>query len=166
MRVRLAGRFDIYFNPEVSGGAIVIQDTFVDTRFATALRLRLGKAKTPFGLEVLHSASGLLFLERALPSVLAPNRDIGIQVLGDLAGGAVSYSAALLNGTADGGSVDTDINDGKDVAGRLLVKPFAGLAGSPLTGLSLAVAGTTGRQAGSGALSSLRTPTGRQVFFT
>jgi phosphate-selective porin OprO/OprP len=79
-RVRLHDRFDLYFNPELAGGTLVVQDAYVDTRFSDAFRLRLGKSKTPFGLERLQSSSGLLFFERGLPTSLVPNRDVGIQV--------------------------------------------------------------------------------------
>ena len=96
----------------------------MDTIFAPAFRIRAGKGKTPFGLERLHSASNLLFFNRALPTALVPNRDIGIQVLGDISGGVVSYLAGVMNGVPDGGSADLDTNDGKDVSGRFIVRPF------------------------------------------
>jgi phosphate-selective porin OprO/OprP len=157
-RVRLHDRFDLYFNPDLAGGTLVVQDAYVDTRFSDAFRLRLGKTKTPFGLERLQSSSNMLFFERGLPTSLVPNRDVGIQVLGDLAGGRVSYSAGFLNGVADGGSADVDTNDSKELAGRLVIKPVAGL--------SLAVAGSTGHQAGAAALPSFRTSSVQQTYFS
>ena len=33
----------------------------------------------------------IVFFERALPTSLVPNRDVGVQVLGDISGGLVSY---------------------------------------------------------------------------
>ena len=90
-----------------------------DTVFAPAFRVRAGKGRTPFGFERLHSASNMLFIERAFPTALVPNRDIGVQVLGDVSDGLVSYLAGVMNGVADGGSADVDNNDGKDVSGQV-----------------------------------------------
>jgi phosphate-selective porin OprO and OprP len=166
LRGRFARRFEFYFNPDFAGGTLVVQDAYVDTVFAPAFRIRAGKGKTPFGLERLHSASNLLFVDRALPNALVPNRDVGIQVLGDIAGGVVSYLGGVMNGVADGGSADTDTGDSKDVSGRLIVRPFTKLAASPVRGLGVAIAGSTGRQAGAGALPTLKTSLGQQQFFS
>jgi phosphate-selective porin OprO/OprP len=166
LRGRFARRFEFYLNPDFAGGVLVVQDAYVDTVFSPAFRLRAGKGKTPFGFERLHSASNLLFLERALPTALVPNRDFGIQALGDLAGGTFSYLAGVMNGVADGGSGDTDTNDGKDLSGRFIVKPFNKRKDSALGGLGLALSGSTGKQEGAGALPTLRTQTLQQPYFS
>lgn len=164
---RFARRFEFFLNPDVAGGTLVLQDAYVDVVFAPAFRVRAGKAKTPFGLERQHSASNLLFFERAFPTTLAPNRDIGIQVLGDLAGGAVSYLAGVMNGVADGGSADVDTTDSKDVSARLIVRPFNHLpATSPARGLGVAIAGSRGKQSGSTTLPAFQTQSLRQSFFS
>ena len=166
IRGRFAQRFEFYVNPDFAGGTLVVQDAYVDTVFSPAFRIRAGKAKTPFGLERLHSASNLLFFERALPTALVPNRDVGIQVLGDVSGGLVSYLAGVVNGVTDGSSGDVDASDSKDVAGRILIRPFTKNAESPLRGLSLGLAGTRGRQTGAAALPSYRTVSLQQPFFS
>ena len=76
--------FDFYVNPDFAGGAVNVRDAYVDTRFSSAFRVRLGKGKVPFGIERLHGAAALLFVERALPTTVAPDRDMQVQVLGDL----------------------------------------------------------------------------------
>jgi phosphate-selective porin OprO/OprP len=167
LRGRVARRFEFYVNPELSGGTLVVQDAYVDTVFAPAFRLRAGKAKTPFGFERLHSASNMLFLERALPTALAPNRDIGVQAIGDLYGGLVSYLAGVTNGVADGGSADAETNDSKDLAARLILRPFARQpAGRAARGLGLALAGSRGRAAGAAGLPAFRTQTLQQPYFS
>jgi len=145
---RFARRFEFYLNPDFANSTLVVQDMYVDTVFAPAFRLRAGKGKTPFGMERLHSASNLLFMERALPTTVAPNRDIGIQALGDLHGGMFSYLAGVMNGVADGGSSDQDTADGKDASGRFIVRPFDRKATHPLRGLYVAVSGSVGSQTG------------------
>jgi phosphate-selective porin OprO/OprP len=166
LRGRFSRRFEFYFVPDFAGSVLVVQDAYVDTVFAPQFRIRAGKGKTPFGMERLHSASNLLFINRAAPTGVAPNRDIGLQVLGDISGGVVSYLAGVMNGVPDGGSVDTDTNDGKDVSGRFIVRPFTKSKGSPLQGLGLAISGSYGQQAGAAALPFFRTSLLLNAFFT
>jgi phosphate-selective porin OprO/OprP len=167
LRGRLARHFEFYLNPDVAGGTVVVQDAYIDTVFAPAFRVRVGKAKTPFGLERLHSAAHLLFFERALPTALAPNRDVGVQVLGEIAGGLLGYGAGVANGVPDGGSADVAVTDGKDFSGRVVVRPFQRLAASnPVRGLGFAVAGSTGEAFGAAALPSFRSQSLQQPFFS
>lgn len=165
LRGRFSRHFEFYLNPDFAGGVLVLQNAYVDTVFSRAFRIRAGKDKTPFGLERLHSASNLLFFDRALPTALVPNRDLGIQVLGDISGGVVSYLAGVMNGVPDGGSGDFDTSDSKDVSARFIVRPFNRVARSPLRGLGLAISGSNGRQTGALALPSFRTPSLLQPFF-
>lgn len=166
LRGRLARNFEFYLNPDFAGGTLVLQDAYVDTLFAPWFRIRAGKAKTPFGLERLQSVSNILFFERALPTSLVPNRDVGVQVLGDVAGGLVSYAAGVMNGVTDGASADLDANDGKDLAGRIVIRPFTRRHAAPLRPLTLGFAGTWGHQEGAGALPSYRTALLLQSFFS
>ena len=126
--------------------------------------MRVGKGKVPFALERLQTASGLLFVERALTASLAPNRDVGVQVLGDVHGGVISYAGAVMNGVADGSSGDADSNDGKDVIGRIVVRPFGAPSAAPLSGLLVGIAGTTGTQ--QGPLATIRTSSQLQSIVT
>jgi len=169
LRGRIAQRFEFFLNPDFAGGTLVLQDAYVDTRFSPAFIVRIGKGKTPFGLERLTSAGTLVFLERALPTALVPNRDVGVQVFGEIPGGIVSYAAAVLNGVTDGASGDVDTNDGKDLVGRIVIRPFGSTSTaadkpSPASGLTIAVAGTTGNQTGT--LATIRTPTLLQTFLS
>lgn len=111
------------------------------------LRVRIGKFKPPIGLEHLQSDPTLPFIERAYPSVVLPNRDVGFQVSGDLGEGVVSYAAGLFDGSPDAGSVDLDANDSKDLVGRLVLSPFKKTK-SVLKNLGLGIGGSTGKQTG------------------
>lgn len=159
--------FDFRIMPDFGGGQTVLQDAYLDGRFKPGFRVRAGKFKAPVGLERLQSGTDLLFVERALPTNLVPNRDLGVQVFGEFAGGAVAYQAGLFNGVPDGGSGDLDSNDGKDLAARLFFQPF--LAGSSVAkGLGFGIAGSTGDQEGTVAapgLPTLRTQA-QQTFFS
>jgi phosphate-selective porin OprO and OprP len=167
MRMLLQGRvaryFDYFLNVDFAGGVVNVRDAQVDTHFSDAFRLRAGKFKTPFSYDRLILVVNILFVERGFTSTVAPDRDTGLQVLGDVAGNVISYAAALTNGVVDGGNSDNDTNDAKDITGRLVVSPFARQSTHPLNRLGLAMAANTGKQAG--ALPSFVT-SGRQIFFT
>jgi phosphate-selective porin OprO/OprP len=78
----------------------------------------------------------------------------------------LSYLAGLGNGVPDGGSADLDTSDSKDLAGRVVVRPFTRQAASPWRGLSLGLAGSRGRQTGAAALTAFRTALLQQPFFS
>ena len=125
---------------ELAGGITYTQETF----------LQAGKFKEPVSLERLQSATDISFVERALPTGLAPNRDAGIQLAGQLAGGKLDYAAGLFNGVPDGGSGDSDTNDDKDVVARILASPWKGTP-SELSGFSFGIAASRGNQQGTAA---------------
>jgi phosphate-selective porin OprO/OprP len=162
-QARVARHFDFYLAPDFAGGAVNLRNAYVETRFSPAFRLRFGKDKAPVGLERLQSAASLLFVERGLPTSLLPDRDIGIQVLGEVAGGTVAYAGGVFNGVVDGASADADTNDGKDLAARVIVRPLARSPQHPLAGLGVGIGGTRGTQPA--VLPSFRT-SAQQTFFT
>ncbi len=141
-----AGIYDFKFMPDFGQGRTVIQDAYVTARFNPAGQLTLGKFKSPVGLERLQSANDMKWVQRGYPTSLAPNRDIGVQLGGDLGGGRFSYQAAFLNGSNDGSSsetfADTDINDDKEYALRLFAHPFAESDSFAIRGLGFGIAGT------------------------
>lgn len=122
---RLLQHFEFLITPDFGAGNVVLQDAYFDTVFSRSVRVRVGKFKTPFGFERLLFANSIVFVERALPTELAPNRDVGVQVLGDVAGNAISYQASLTNGVPDFASADFDTNDNKEVTARVMARPFA-----------------------------------------
>ncbi len=143
----LGRHFEFQIMPDFGGGVTVLQDAWLDANYSAHARVRVGKFKSPVGLERLQSATAITFVERAYPTALVPNRDVGVMLHGDLAGGALSYAAGIFDGAPDGGSVDLDVNDGKDVAARLFISPFKRGRGA-LKELGIGIAGTTGRQLG------------------
>lgn len=160
--------FGFYINPDFGGGKTELQDAYLDFRYKSAASLRAGKFKAPVGLERLQSGTDLLFVERALPTNLVPNRDLGIQLHGNLFDGALSYAVGIFNGVPDGASGDSDNHDDKDGAARIFAHPFKNTGIEPLKGLGLGIAGSYGTQRGSVGspnLPSFKTP-GQQTFFS
>jgi phosphate-selective porin OprO/OprP len=140
----VARYFDFYIVPDFGSGTALVQDAYLDVHFTNKLRVRAGKMKSPFGIERLQSAQALLFVERSLANNIVPNRDVGVQVHGELAQGAFGYQLALLNGVTDAGNIDGDTNDAKDLAGRVFLQPWRTRGSSPLRSLGFGIAGTTG----------------------
>ena len=64
MAARVARFFDMRLVPDFGGGTVVLQDAYVDARFSDALRIRVGKDKTPLGYELLIGDPFVLFTER------------------------------------------------------------------------------------------------------
>jgi phosphate-selective porin OprO and OprP len=159
--------FDFRIMPDFGQGQTVLYDAYMEARFNPAFRVRAGKFKPPVGLERLQSATDILFVERALPTDLVPNRDLGVQVGGDLAGGAVNYALGVFNGVPDLGNGDADSNNDKDVAARVFFQPFVAGNG-PLKNLGFGVGASQGNQTGTLTATGLpgyRTP-GQQTFFS
>ncbi|MGH8532980.1 MAG: OprO/OprP family phosphate-selective porin [Gammaproteobacteria bacterium] len=136
--------FDFRFMPDFGYGRTVIQDAYADARLLPWFQLKGGKFKTPFGIERLQSASAIRFVERALPNNLVPNRDIGVELHGELGQGIFGYSLACLNGVNDGRSSedfgDVDNNIDKDLAARIFAHPFLQSDFVHLQGLGLGFA--------------------------
>jgi phosphate-selective porin OprO/OprP len=114
--------------PEFAGSSASIVDAYIDLKFNPAATLRAGKVKGPVGLERLQSGSAIAFVERGLPTELAPNREIGVQLQGALVGKTLQYVVGVYNGTRDGeDSGATDNNGRKEVAARLFFEPTPGI---------------------------------------
>jgi phosphate-selective porin OprO/OprP len=155
--------FEFRLMPDFGNGTTVLFDAYFDTRLSKSFRIRVGKDKTPVGLEQLYSDYAVLFPERSLVTNLVPNRDVGIQAQGDVGGGMLSYVAAVFNGVPDAANGDIDSNSGKDLAGRLTLKPFTRTSIAALKGAGVAVGGTSGQQ--SGTLPSFKSAA-QQTFFS
>jgi phosphate-selective porin OprO/OprP len=153
--------FDWRIMPELAGTPNM-QDAYGNVRLLREVQFRGGKFKSPVGLERLASDGDLPFVERGLPTQLVPDRDVGLQVHGDLFDNTVAYAVGFFNGVADGVNGDLDNNDPKDWVGRVVVRPFQPAFVEPLRGLGLGVAGTHGTRAG--ALPGYRT-SGQATFF-
>jgi len=132
-----------------SANNALVQDAYLTARFWPEFQVFAGKMKEPVGLERLQSGANLLFIERNYPTQLAPNRDVGFGIQGDLFDSRLSYAIGAFNGVADGGSGDFDTSEGdKDVAARLFSHPFKNSTVDPLKRFGLGVAGTYGNQQG------------------
>lgn len=152
--------------PDFGNGTTVLQDAYVELKLDPAANIRAGKYKPPIGLERLQLDSETEFVERGLPTNLAPNRDIGIQLGGSVLADTLSYQVGVFNGNVDNSTVDADTNDQKDYLGRLFAEPFRN-GNSWLSGLGIGIAYGYGVQQGTATASNLATykTVGQQTFF-
>lgn len=158
--------FDFRIMTDFGGGTAVVQDAYVDARFAKRFNLRFGKTKAPVGQERLLSATAMPFIERALPTALVPNRDVGIYAYGDVTSW-LTYQLGVFDGALDGGSVDGDTTDSKDVVARVVLSPFKNTKNEGLQPIGVSFAVTGGRErgtAGAPALAQYRSG-GQLVWF-
>lgn len=169
-------KIDLTLVPEFGGGSnnadgnpsssASILDAYANFRYSPELQLRVGKFKSPVGLEQLQSDSQAFFMERGLPSSLTPSRDVGVMLHGEAFGGAVNYAAGIFNGVADNrNSPNLDIDDEKDVAGRVFFHPFQQVDVEALQGLGLGVGGSYGNHDGTQGINNYGTE-GGQTFFS
>ncbi|HVY81537.1 MAG TPA: porin [Steroidobacteraceae bacterium] len=166
--------YDFRFTPDFGGGKTVVQDAYVTARFKPWAQVTVGKFKVPVGLERIQSANDLRFVERGFPTSLVPNRDIGVQLAGQISGGVVGYNVSYTNGVVDGGSSENNAspdveNDAKgDVSARLFFQPFLNSDRFGLRQLGFGIAGTYVDSTGSSTntlLPSYKTP-GQATFFS
>ena len=78
-----------------------------------------------------------------------------------------SATSWVFNGTVDGGSIDADVDDAKEIAARITASPWIGASSSSLRGAVLGLAVTRGSKRGtadSPYVASYRT-VGQNVFF-
>jgi len=104
-------------------------DGFINWNRYPGANVRAGQFKTPFGFEQLFGDPRLLTIERSLANDrLALNRQIGVQVGGDLLEKRLSYALGAFNGN----SVNNNFNDDDRflTVGRLSGVPWQGKIGS------------------------------------
>ena len=136
--------FDFLFVPDFAGttGPQIV-DAYLNYRYSPALQVQAGKFKSPVGLEQLQVDADTLFNERALPTALTPNRDLGFELHGDLFDGSVSYAAGIFNGVGDArNSNNADFEDDKAFAGRVFFQPFKTLSAPALQGFGFGLGGS------------------------
>ena len=115
---------DYMFRPDFGGGSVVIYDAYMELKYFPFAKLRAGKFKPPISTERLQSDDDTSFIERALPTLLAPSRDIGLQMSGDIVTHHMNYAVGIFNGVPDNGLSDTSYSSHRDIAARLFFNPL------------------------------------------
>jgi phosphate-selective porin OprO/OprP len=155
---------DFFFRPDFGLGSTVIYDAYLELKYVSAAKVRVGKFKPPVGLERLQSDDDTSFVERGLPTLLVPSRDIGYQISGDAVPQLVNYAVGVFNGVPDNGLGDVAVSSHRDYTARLFLTPFSSAAKNPLSGLGFG-SGISGGGVDGIALPAYKT-FGQTTFFT
>lgn len=121
-----------------------VQDAYVGAKGYDWLQLRVGKMKSPIGIERWQSAHARWFTDLITTTYIVPNRVVGAMLWGNVGDGLAEYYTVLFNGAPDGGSGNVSIpgQNTKDFEARLALTPFAKTSFVPLKKLT-AGAGVT-----------------------
>jgi phosphate-selective porin OprO/OprP len=141
----------------------VIQDAYLNVHYWDAFQVEAGKFKQPFSYEQLIQDRYVPTMERSLFDQLVPQRDVGILLHGEkLLDHHLDYAFSVSNGEING---NTDLNNNKDVNGRIALHPFGGEEQPPaLRYLELGVSGSFGDQNQPVQPNTLFTPLGVRWF--
>jgi phosphate-selective porin OprO/OprP len=136
--------FDYNFTPDFGGSTVQIQDAYLNYHYNPWFQVQAGKFKSPVGLEHLVADKDTLFNERSLATDLVPNRDIGLDLHGDVFGGVASYAVGVFNGATDYSSTTTNLSfqDDKAFVGRIFFQPWKNTSVNALRGLGFGFAGS------------------------
>jgi phosphate-selective porin OprO/OprP len=172
---KVYNNYEYTFLPEFGGGsngtssAFSILDANLNVNYWKEFQVKAGKFKAPVGLEQLQSDPNRTFVETSLATNLVPNRDIGVQVHGELFDGIIAYQGGVFDGSPDGTNAQNiDFDNNREVAARVILTPFKSTSINELKGFSFGVAATEGNKNGTttnrGVTSGYLTE-GQQTFF-
>jgi Phosphate-selective porin O and P len=127
VRGRVNRSFSYYVALETSafigGGDAYLLDAFITYDKHKWTKFSLGSFKQPFSLEVTTACHSLTTIDRSIVAdqLVAPQRDLGLMMLGGTSKTKFRYALALMNGTGLGLN---DNNTKKDIIGRASYKLF------------------------------------------
>jgi phosphate-selective porin len=104
------------------GPKAYLLDAFITYNRFSFAKVSMGSFKSPFGLELSTPCHGLHTINRSkfVNELTAPDRDMGLMLLGGSDTTLLRYSIAILNGT---GLLKRDNDTYKDIVGRVLIQP-------------------------------------------
>src|ERR1019366_1563542 len=155
---------EYFLRPDFGQGSVIIYDAYVQLNYIPHFSVRVGKFKPPVGLERLQSDDDTTFVERGLPTLLAPSRDIGFQLSGDLLGHRLGYQVGVFNGVPDNSLSDASPSGHRSYAVRLFATPFQAGGENVLSGLGFGIGSEGGNTDGVG-LPAYKTA-GQNTFFS
>jgi phosphate-selective porin OprO/OprP len=153
--------------PEFGGSSVSILDANVNAVVTPGFQVRVGRFKTPLGLEQLQSDPVAFFNERSIATNLTPNRDVGIQVHGDVLNKRLNYAVGVFNGVLENGNspaASTNTEGDFTTVGRVFATPFVNDKDSALKGLGFGLAAGAGNYTGAAPGIAYKTD-GQQTFF-
>ena len=115
--------YDFRFLPDFGQNSPIIQDAYLNVHYWDAVQFEVGRFKQPISYEQLIQDRFVPTMERSIIDQLVPARDLGAMIHGeDVFQNRLDYAASISNGEINGNN--TDLNNHKDVDGRVAVRPF------------------------------------------
>lgn len=121
-------------NGSLVGKGVYVKKAYLQAKFSPALTVRAGSADLPW-VPYVEGLYGYRYVENVMVdrTKFGTSADWGVHVLGDLAGGIISYDFAAVDG---GGYRDPKFTNTVDLEGRISAK---------YKGFNVAVGGYTGK---------------------
>ena len=134
----------LYVNNTPPANTVTVQDAWINGKAAEWAQLRVGKMKSPIGIERWQSANARWFTDMITTTYIAPNRSIGAMLHGKVYGNVAEYFASFVNGEPNGGSSDFQAanQNAGEFQGRLALTPFARTDIDPLKQLTVGAGAT------------------------
>jgi len=154
---------DYFVRTDFGQGSVVLYEAYAQLNYIPHFAIRIGKFKPPVDLERLQSDDDTTFIERGLPTLLAPSRDIGFQLSGDIVSRRLGYQVGVFNGVPDNSLSDASPSSHHSYAARLFATPFQSETPNFMSGLGFGMA-TEGGSVDGVALPAYKT-IGQNTFF-
>ena len=153
-------------NPNVQG-RVQTPDAFGEWDYFSAFRVRVGKFKSPLGLEMLQASQNLSFMERSLTRNLLPNRDLGAMVWGIFDRGTLEYQVGVFNGVPNANfyTESAATSNGKTMEARLFSRPFMNSGVDALRGFGIGAGMSWGSVRNNNGQDPMQTETFSYTFF-
>ncbi len=140
-RMGLSGKLysDIKFKSEFefTGGSVSLKDLYFQLNKLPYIgSLQIGHFKEPFSLEMLTSSNSMTFMERALPSALTPERNIGFMTANKAFNGRLNWSAGFFKESDNSGWGFDDSNN-YHITARITGTPWNDETGEHLLHLGI-----------------------------
>jgi phosphate-selective porin OprO/OprP len=150
--------YEFRFLPDFGQGTTIVQDAYMNIHYWDAFQVETGRFKQPISYEQLIQDRYVPTLERSIIDQLVPARDLGAMIHGeDVLDNRLDYAVSASNGEINGNS--TDLNNHKDVDGRIAIRPLNDPDLSPwLRGIQVGVSGGFGIEQEAFSPATLKTP--------
>jgi phosphate-selective porin OprO and OprP len=144
LEAKLFEYYEFRFLPDFGQGTTIVQDAYINVHYWDAFQAEIGRFKQPISYEELIQDRYVPTLERSLIDQLVPSRDLGAMIHGeDVLDNRLDYAVSVSNGEINGNS--TDLNNHKDMDGRIAIRPLSSSDVSPwLRGVEVGVSGGFG----------------------
>lgn len=153
-------------NPNVQG-RVQTPDAFAEWDYFSMFRIRMGKFKSPIGLEMLQAPQNLSLMERSLTRNLLPNRDLGAMVWGLYQRGLLEYQIGVFNGAPNANFYQESAatSSPKTLEARFFTRPFVNEADSLFRGLGFGLGMSVGSVKQASGQDPMQTETFSYTFF-